>query len=187
MGSKGVCQPCLTTQWAGTCSCGPGSSDWIKADQCHECTEEDDKADLPVAAQAQSMDTPGQPCPFCNKIVNSQGVCQTCLTTQWAGTCSCGPGSSDWIKADQCHECTDAPDGQLAVSATEDAEAQSKDTPGNPCPFCHKIVNSQGVCQPCLTTQWAGSCSCGPAASDWIKTGDGKCQECADAFDNIVV
>merc|ERR1712187_359855 len=25
--------------------------------------------------------------------------------------------------------------------------------PGQPCPFCLKIVNSKGVCQPCLTTQ----------------------------------
>merc|ERR1712039_252554 len=99
---------------------------------------------MPVDAQAQSMDTPGQPCPFCHKIVNSQGVCQPCLTTQ-------------------CHECTDVSHPESTEpDLPVDAQAQSMDTPGQPCPFCHKIVNSQGVCQPCLTTQWAGTCSCGP-------------------------
>merc|ERR1712039_64443 len=166
----------LTTQWEGTCSCGPASSDWIKKDkdQCHECTDE-----VPVDAEAQSTDTPGQPCPFCSKIVNSKGVCQPCLTTQWAGTCSCGPASSDWIKSDQCHECTDVSHPESTEAALPvDAQAQSMDTPGQPCPFCHKIVNSQGVCQPCLTTQWAGICSCGPGGSDWIKAD--QCHECTD-------
>merc|ERR1712217_935770 len=135
---------------------------------------------MPVDAQAQSMDTPGQPCPFCHKIVNSQGVCQPCLTTQWAGTCSCGPGASDWIKADQCHECTDVSHPESTESDLPvDAQAQSMDTPGQSCQFCHKIVNSQGVCQPCLTTQWAGTCSCGPGGSDWIKA-DQCHDECTD-------
>merc|ERR1712179_17956 len=83
-------------------------------------------------AQAQSKDTPGNPCPFCHKIVNSQGVCQPCLTTQWSGTCSCGPGSSDWIKEDQCHECTDESSHDDEASLTLDAQMQSTDTPGNP-------------------------------------------------------
>merc|ERR1712050_348433 len=110
---------------------------------------------LVKARRRPKQSTPGQPCPFCHKIVNSQGVCATCLTTAYDGSCSCGPGASDWIKEGQCHECTDAPDEE---SGQVKEEAQAQSTPGQPCPFCHKIVNSQGVCQPCLTTAFDGSC-----------------------------
>merc|ERR1712157_229554 len=122
-----------------------------KPGECESCTE--------VASESAGA------CSWASKCINSEGACQACNASPFAGDnrCVCGPGSADWIKPGECKSCTEV--------ATESAGA---------CSWASKCINSEGACQACNASPFAGDsrCVCGPGSADWIKPGE--CKSCTE-------
>jgi len=143
LNSEGNCEACFKSPFAGDerCTCGPSAADWITKDQVVAC---------PVL-NAEAVD----PCPFTAKHLNSEGNCEACFKSPFAGDerCTCGPSEADWITKDQVVACP-----VLNAEAVE------------PCPFTAKHLNSEGNCEACFKSPFAGDkrCTCGPGAADWI-------------------
>jgi len=143
LNSEGNCEACFKSPFDGDerCTCGPGAADWITKDQVVAC---------PVR-NAEAVEA----CPFTAKHLNSEGNCEACFKSPFAGDerCTCGPGAADWITKDQVVACP-----------VRNAEADEA------CPFTAKHLNSEGNCAACFKSPFAGDerCTCGPGAADWI-------------------
>jgi hypothetical protein len=94
-------------------------------------------------------------CPFAAFHLNSEGNCAACVESPFVGDnrCTCGPSGADWITKEQ-------------VIACPVLNAEAVD----PCPFTAKHMNSEGNCEACFKSPFAGDerCTCGPSEADWI-------------------
>merc|ERR1719428_189920 len=111
---------------------------------------------IAIVVAARALSVRAALCPWASTCINSEGACQQCNASPFAGDdrCVCGPAAKDWINKGECKACGPTP------------PAPSPPSPAG----CGKCINSEGACQQCNPSPFAGDdrCVCGPGVKDWI-------------------